>query len=393
MFYSRRIYPSLKKALTSKEITVITGMRRTGKTTLMKMLYDEIKSENKVFLDLENIINQRMFEEIDFSNIWNNLSAYNIDYKRKVYIFIDEIQLMPGIVKPIKYLYDHFNVKFIVSGSSSFYLKNLFPESLAGRKIIFELYPLDFGEFLLFKGIDKPVENSFELKVKKKNVVLYEQLKNYMEEYIEFGGFPQVVLKKSSKEKLKSLTDIFSSYYEKDIMMISDFKNLNVFRDMMFLLLERVGSKIDITEISRLMNISRETVYSYLSFLEGTYFLSLVKPYSKNTDREVSGARKLYICDNGFLTNFAKVSDGSLFENAVFLNLRKYGKLNYYQRRTGAEIDFILDKQTAFKIKSKADEHDEKNLVKLSIEVGLKKYYIVSRKFVDVKKSLTLVDL
>ncbi|MCD4736667.1 MAG: AAA family ATPase, partial [Bacteroidales bacterium] len=132
-------------------MVVLTGMRRTGKTTLLRMVFDKIKSSNKIFLDLDNIINQKLFDEDDFNNIWKKLKPFGIVPDEKAFIFIDEIQSKPEITIILKYLYDHYNIKFFLSGSSSYYLKNLFPESLSGRKVIFELFPLDFEEFLVFK--------------------------------------------------------------------------------------------------------------------------------------------------------------------------------------------------------------------------------------------------
>lgn len=153
MIFPRKIQERLTKCIDEPEIVVLTGMRRVGKTTLYQSIFRSIESKNKAFFDLENPIVQKVFEEVDYNNIILNLKEYGILSKEKAYIFLDEIQAMPNIVKVVKYLYDHFGVKFFLTGSSSFYLKNLFPESLSGRKFVFNLYPLDFEEFLIFNGI------------------------------------------------------------------------------------------------------------------------------------------------------------------------------------------------------------------------------------------------
>src|SRR3990167_3733959 len=194
MIYKRTILPALEKQLGTKEIIVLTGMRRVGKTTLLQYLYNTIDSDNKVLLDIENPIVRSYFEEKDYDNIWENLKQLGLDKSKKAYIFLDEIQAMPEITHAIKYLYDHYQVKFMVTGSSSYYLKNLFPETLAGRKFIFELYPLSFEEFLLFNNVEKLFYESITTIVKNKNKVRYEQVKKYYEEYMEWGGFPEVVL-------------------------------------------------------------------------------------------------------------------------------------------------------------------------------------------------------
>ena len=175
MYYPRKILDKIRPYLNQKEIIVLTGMRRVGKTTVYQILFDEIKSNNKIFLDLENPLNQKIFEEINYDNVWLNLQRLNINPKEKAYIFLDEIGAMPKIVKVIKYLFDHYNIKFFLTGSSSFYLKNLFPESLAGRKFTFELYPLDFEEFLIFKGIKK---NSLKILIKKIKIKILSPMKN-----------------------------------------------------------------------------------------------------------------------------------------------------------------------------------------------------------------------
>ena len=381
-YYNRRIFNTLIQQLPYKEIIVLTGMRRTGKTTLLKMLFDEVDSDNKVMLDMENLINQKIFGETDFNNVWNGLKEFGLKPEKKAWLFLDEIQVMPEIVKVIKFLYDHYDVKFILTGSSSYYLKNLFPESLSGRKIVFELFPLDFEEFLIFKGKAREFTNDFQSKNSTKSEIRHEKTKSDFEEYLHFGGFPGIVLTGDESRKKALLSDIFTSYFEKDIRQMADFKNMAAFRNLMMLLMQRVGSLLDITKLSSEAGISRDTVYSYLSFLEGTYFISLIKPYSKNVDREVSGRRKVFLCDNGFLNLFSKVSEGSLLENAVYNNLRKYGDINYYQRHTGVEIDFILPEHSlALEVKNTGSHHDLRKLEKLSTSIGMNHYYVLTQNY------------
>jgi len=167
-----------------------------------------------------------------------------------------------------------------------------------------------------------------------------------------------------------------------DVRRMADFRQMNAFRDLLLLLMQRVGSKLGISKLASEIGISRETVYSYLSFLEGTYFIFLLSPFSRNVDREVSGTKKVYFCDNGILNLFGKVSDGSMLENAVFHNIRKYGKIHYYQKRSGAEIDFILpEKKTALEVKLRGSEKDYMKLKKLSQSLALEEYYIISQNF------------
>lgn len=391
--YPRRLTPTLTKEVSSSRIVVVTGMRQVGKTTLMRKIFDNIKSLHKIFLDLENPLNQKVFEEMNFDNIIHNLEQFGFSLDKKSFIFLDEVQSAPGIVRAIKYLYDHYQIKFFLTGSSSFYLKNLFPESLAGRKVIYELFPLDFEEFLMFKEEHKKPSDRFSIKAKNKNSVSYELYKKYFSEYSEYGGFPAVVLEKDRSRKKQILGDIFKSYFEKDIKSLADFKELGKLRDLILLLTSRISSKIEISKIASEIGASRETVYSYLNFLEKTYFIFLVSPFSGNIDGEVRGAKKVYFCDNGLLNYLGKVSEGTLFENAVFQNLKKYGGLNYYERYKGPEVDFILNKKAAFEIKIKGDSQDLKRLKRISEGLKIKEYYLIVKDYTELPRTILAQDL
>lgn len=394
MIYQRTIQSKIEKQLLTSEIVVLTGMRRTGKTTLYRQIFEQIRSSNKAFIDVENPINQKIFEEVDYNNIWANLKPLGINSPQKAYLFLDEIQAKPEIVPAIKYLYDHYQTKFFVTGSSSFYLKNLFPESLAGRKITFELYPLTFQEFLIFKNQVKEFAGSFALKDKKKNEIVFEKTKKYYDEYLEYGGFPEVVLAKQIAQKKEKLNDIFKSYFEKDVRSLASFKDLSVFRDLLLLLLQRIGSKLDISKLAAEVKVSRDTVYSYLSFLQSTYFIFLISPFTKSIDRKVSGAKKVYLCDNGLVNQFAKVSEGNLLENAVFHNLLSSGPICYYQKRGGQEIDFILaEKKIGLEVKANGQPSDLKRLKKIAQVLGLEENYLVTKNYHQEKNIIPALEI
>lgn len=391
--YKRNILPSLLKEINLPRVVILLGMRQVGKTTLMKQIYDNIKYGSKIFLDLENPLYQKIFEEENYENIIYNLKNLGFKIEKKSFIFLDEVQLMPDIVKPVKYLFDHYKIKFFLTGSSSFYLKNLFPESLAGRKVIYELFPLNFQEFLIFKEKDKKFNKTFSEKANNKNEISYEIYKKYFEEYLEFGGFPAVVIEKEIKRKMQILEDIFKSYFEKDVRTLADFREIGKLRDLILLLSNRVGSKIEISKISSELGISRETVYSYINFLENTYFIFLLKPFSKTINGEVRGAKKVYFCDSGILNYLGNSNKGILFENAVYHNLRRYGKINYYEKYKGPEIDFILNKNIGFEAKIKAAEYDFKRLKRISENLKLKEYYLISKDYVDLNNLILAQDL
>lgn len=391
--YPRRLKPILIKEIRISRIVVLTGMRQVGKTTLMRQIYDTIETKHKIFLDMENPLNQKVFEEENFDNIIANLELLGLSLGRKSFIFLDEVQVMPKIVKAVKYLYDHYKIKFFLTGSSSFYLKNLFPESLAGRKIVYELFPLDIEEFLVFKGKEKKLHKQFSLKAKNKNKVSYQLYSKLVDEHLEFGGFPAVVIEKDRERKKQILKDIFTSYFKKDIRTLADFRELGRLRDLILLLTSRTGSKLEISKIASELGISRETVYSYLNFLEKTYFIFLVSPFTRNVDGEVRGAKKVYFCDNGLLNYLGKVSEGTVFENFVFHNLKKYGNLNYYQRYKGPEVDFILDKKSAFEVKITAVISDINRLHRIADKLKLKDNYLITKNYSDFSNVILAQDL
>lgn len=392
--YERKLHREMRGWIDKPVIVVLTGMRQVGKTTIMRMLFDEIKSDNKVFLDLENPLVRRAFTEKDYDNIWANLKNYGITKDKKAYIFLDELQRMPEAVRVAKYLFDHYKVQFFVTGSSSFYLKNLFPESLAGRKKIFELFPLDFEEFLWFKGINKDFQDDFSFKEKSKSPISYEKVIKLYEEYLEYGGFPRVAVSKTNADKKAIIEEIYTSYFEKDVRSLADFKDIQRLQDCMLLLAQRVGSKLNLSRLASEIGISRETVYSYLSFLQSTYFISLIPPYSRSPDIEVSGAKKVYLCDTGILNLLAKVSSGAVLENAVFNSLKKRGPVAYYQRRSGGELDFVLkDEGLAIEVKETATDQDLKRTFEISADLKLKQGYVATKKFNDGKGFVLATDV
>ncbi|MFA3783392.1 ATP-binding protein [Melioribacteraceae bacterium 4301-Me] len=376
VYYKERlIYSELKDHLSKKYITVITGLRRTGKTTLLKKLLEDFKTNNKIYIDLERIDNRELFSEKNYENIITALSTRGINFTKKTLIAIDEVQLLPDIVSVIKYLYDNYPIKFVITGSSTYYIKNLFSESLAGRKKVFELYTLNFREFLTFKDI----EYSDKQKWKKFIAAEYERLKKYYDEFIRFGGFPEVVLSKSISDKKDIVNDILSSYLNIDIKNIADIRDQKNLHNLLKMVATRVCTRLDYSKLSSLTGISRPSVYNYLDLLENTFVIKRVPVFSKNRDREIVKAPKIFICDNGLLNQLVEVSSGIQFENAVFNQLKFYGDLQYYSLKTGKEIDFILNGNTAIEVKERATIQDKKQLESLAKGINISKNFIIAR--------------
>jgi uncharacterized protein len=377
MHINRKIFSQLQEHLERKQVTVLTGMRRTGKTTLVKQLMEVSKIEQKLFFDLEKLEDRDQFEVRNYDLIISRLKDQGVDFSQKVLICIDEIQLLPNIPSVIKYLYDHYDIKFIVTGSSSYYIKNKFQESMAGRKKIFEIYPLDFGEYLTFKVYKyTPVKDLFLLQ---NDTYISEEIQKHYQDYETFGGFPEVVLAKNESEKKDLIQDIISSYINIDLQQIADIRKINEIRALMRLLAARIGSKLDVSKIANTVNLSRQTVENYIYLLENTYFIKLISVYSLNSDREIVKARKVYFLDNGIANQFADLGSGSKFEIAVFNQLHHFGEVNYYQLKTGQEIDFIIDKKIAFEVKETAYEVDYRKLMNLAKKVNIEKGFVLGK--------------
>lgn len=377
MFYQRNIFPELKDHLQTKQVTVLTGMRRTGKTTLVKQLIEISPIRQKIYFDLERIDNRELFSEKNYDNIILALTQRGIIFSEKVLIAIDEIQLVPNLPSVIKYLYDTYDIKFLLTGSSSYYLKNRFNESLAGRKKIFDIYPLTFNELLRFKGIE--MKRLAEFSEQPFMAATYEQLKNYYDEYINYGGFPEVVLTDKISDKTDLIQDILSSYINLDIASISDFKKSSDCYKLIKLLAVRIGTKLDISKLTNFTSLSRAAVENYLELFEQSYLIRTIPVTSNSPDREIVKAKKIYFLDNGIAAVSAELSSGSKFENAVFNQLNHYGDISYYQLKTGNEIDFILNKNTAFEVKEAAYDNDLRNLKKLAKNLNIENCFVIGR--------------
>lgn len=384
----RYLFNDLLKYLDHKNALIITGMRQVGKTTLMKQLFDQV-DEPKLWYDFENPFDLLHFENINYDAIYELLKNEAGSGAKRLFVFIDEIQNFPEITKIIKYLIDKYNVKFIVTGSSNYYLKNLFPESLSGRKFLFVLQPLSFNEYLFFNDKIEFNEHSKELKLKSSYSLLeYKKYEADYQIYSDYGGFPEVVTTADSGTKKLILKNIFASFFEKDIKVLSDVKDIRELRDLILMLVPRTGNILDVTKLSNELEINRVKIYGYLELLQGVFFIKLIPKYSKSIDRTVAGGRKVYFADTGLLNIIGKVNDGQLFENAVANQLSVYGDLFYYNKRSVSEIDFILNKEIAFEVKLKSSASDLKKLEKNSAEIGLNQYYLISKNYSETDKTV-----
>lgn len=400
-FKKRAIFTEIIRYIEHKNALVITGMRQVGKTTLLRQVFDSLGEKPKLWFDLDNPLDQKIFEEIEYRNIYKRLlkmagvlSDGALPKKERIYVFIDEIQNFPEITKIIKYLIDHYNVKFLVTGSSNFYLKNLFPESLSGRKFLFTLNPLSFGEYLYFRDLinfeDMASENKKpKLDLESKTIVDFKKFEVDYEEYIQYGGFPEVVLTGDTDLKIQVLKNIFASFFEKDLKILAHYTDIRELRDLILLLVPRVGSMLDITKLASELGVSRQKIYDYLEFLQGTFFIRLLPKFSKSIDRSIAGGRKVYFSDTGILKVIGNVNDAQLFENVIVNQLAAYGELAFYLQKNKAEVDIILDKKIALEVKLNGTNRNLEKVRRLAAALTLKEAFIVSKDFKKEKGYLS----
>ena len=375
--YQRKSFESLLAHLSKRQATVITGMRRVGKSTALRYLLGQVEHQNKLYLDFERVENRALFNQPSYNTIERGLTALGLNLQQPAVLALDEIQLVPNSTSVIKSLYDTYNIKFLVTGSSSFYLKNHFSESLAGRKQIFEMWPLDFEEFVLFKN-----HNPSLLQSERQRAFLptyYDLWRGPYEEYIQFGGFPEVVLADSPQDKTNYLKDILNAYIELDVKLLSDFSVSDSLYKLILLLANRVGSRIDYTKLASLTGLNRHKVKDYLHLLEYTYFIQTITPFVKGIDREISKQPKMYFSDTGLLQVCGQVSGGAVFENKIANQLQLLGKVQYFEKSAGSEIDFILDGRKAFEVKETCTLHDLKVLSDRAQMLGISDVQLVGR--------------
>lgn len=382
----REIFSRVIAHLGKPEITLITGARQTGKTVLLGMLQEwlikkkKVASENIFSFNLDIIKNWEFFQsQTKFIEFLKDRSQ-----KQKIYVFVDEAQRVPDCSRFFKGVYDSkLNVKLILTGSSSLELKTRFQESLAGRKQVFHLFSFSFTEFLQVKDnvlADILARKSEISELSKKQIL------SLFKEYIIWGGYPRVVLSRTSQEKSDILSDIYSSYIEKDIVGLLEIKNRLGFSDLVKLLAGQIGQLVNISELSNSLNLDRETIERYLKALEETFIITPLIPYFKNSRQEIVKQNKIYFNDTGIrnyaLDNFLPLSErqdaGLVLENAVFreilLSLSLFQKIRFWRTKQGAEVDFLIlrgEKVIPIEVKSKI----KKSVISLGLRSFIEKYF------------------
>lgn len=350
MYIKRNLQGNILKFLNSPEIIAIVGARQSGKTTLARQL---IKGLNKaVFISFEDQNILKMFEK-------NTDEFINVYIKGNKYLFIDEFQYSKNGGKILKYIFDSQKIKIVITGSSSIDLTIRAVKYLVGRVLVFDLYPFDFGEFLLAKDknylkiykqykkqIDKFKGGTIEIGEQVHNKLLY-----YYKEYLLFGGYPRVVLENNYSAKKDLLRNIYNTYFLREVRdilgLIDDYKLDSLIKGLAL----QTGNLIEYGELSRLSGYSYPSLKKYLNFLEKTYICRFVRPFFKNKRTEIVKNPKVYFLDTGLrnvivddLRDIDKRTDkGALLENGLVQQFIKNDyNFNFWRDKKKNEIDFIL---------------------------------------------------
>lgn len=356
--FKRNMFDEISRYLDTNDIVVLHGARQVGKTSLLNYIrsYLHEKGKTTFYIDLED---SRLTAILDagadeFIRYLREEGAYpKGEPKAAVFVFIDEIQYLVNPSSFLKIVADHHKeLKLLVSGSSSFSMKNKFKDSLVGRTVNFELFPLSFDEFLTFKSYHHDKDALYDIDITEKR---REELRVLYQEYVLYGGYPKIVLEPSVERKERYLQQIVDTYIRKDIKDLANIKEVDKFNKLVEVLASQSGNLLSVTELSNTCALAKQTVEHYLFILEQTYVIRLVKPYHKNIRSELFKTPKIFFYDSGlmqmlWLKQLQKEVLGNVFETAVFSDLVKYyGKESvcYWRTTDKKEIDFILKRKAS----------------------------------------------
>ncbi|MBP6978425.1 MAG: ATP-binding protein [Bacteroidales bacterium] len=354
VLYERKLLSTLIEHLSETEFMIITGARQTGKTTLLDQLADHLKRKNATVYSLtleDPSILSRLNQHPE------NLFEFVIrSHGKRVYVLIDEVQYLDNPANFLKLIFDkhHTQVKIIATGSSAFYIDRKFTDSLAGRKCLFELYTLDFDEFLVFRTGSNELKDEMNLiRTNEEYTSLKRhELESYFQEYLTFGGYPAVVLADSLDKKVQKLKELTSSYLKRDISE-SNIQDHEKFHSLFLLLSQQTGSLVNTNELSKTMKLSVTAIENYLYVLQKCYHIHLLRPFYMNLRKELIKMPKIYFHDlglrNALLNQFhpiiQRIDKGMVIENYAFIRLRTIvgnELLRYWRTSDGNEIDFII---------------------------------------------------
>lgn len=319
-------------------IKVITGMRRSGKSMILKLISQEllekgISSQNIIYINFESL----MFSDLtEFKSLYNHIIEKSQTLTEKVYILLDEIQEVEHWEKAVNSFMVDLDCDIYITGSNANLLSSELATYIAGRYVEIKVYPLSFREYIDFAKIQNP-----------QNILSNEE---YFEQYLQFGGLPGIHNFNYDKSNIyQYLSDIYSSILLKDVVAKNNIRDVELLERIILYIFDNIGNTFSAKNVSDFLKsqgrkLSRETVYNYLKALESAYIISSVQRYDVKGKALLETMEKFYLTDLGFRhakLGYRPNDIAGYLENIIYLELirRKYtvniGKLGT------KEIDFI----------------------------------------------------
>ncbi len=333
-----RMPRELELPLDSSKIISLIGSRRSGKTSVfyytIHKLRKSLAAENIVYLSFDD---DRMYG-FSLSDFQVLLDAYFEMYPAKknevVYFFFDEIQNIPNWELFIRRIYDTEKCRIFLTGSSSRLLSKEISTGLRGRTVTYTLFPLSFSEFLSFKSVKPDIYSSAQSAL----------IKNELYNYIETGGFPELLLENDLKEKI--LREYIDMIIYKDLIERYNVSNLFLIKYLVKYCFTNISTLLSINRVYNILtsmgkSVSKNTLYDYFGYLEDAMILYQIPVFSDSASVQQRNPKKMYVVDIGLKKAVSFEEDrGKVFENIVFNQLkRKYDDIYYYKNEQ--EIDFI----------------------------------------------------
>lgn len=377
-----------------KRMVVLYGIRRAGKTFIMfqiirKLLENGENPKKIVYINLDDERYPKEKGAIDkILNTYYELTGI----KENFYLFIDEIQRLGDWGGYLRRFTDlRRDIKIIISGSSAGLLEPEVASKLSGRRIDIQVWPFSFAEFLKTRKVI--VSDPFLQFGGEPGII-----QHYLNEYMQYGGFPEVVLESSVLGKLKYLHSYFSDILHRDI---AERHNVNIrkLKDLTRFLLENIGNQVRPSKLASYLDLSKPTIYDYLSYLEEVFLIFLVEPFEYGKEKIV-GLKKIYSIDTGLRNAISKTSKdiGRQAENIIFLHLRRFTDEIYYYRKNNTEMDFIARiNNDLYAIESKWETEEKetklKKLEHIAKKIGAKLIVVTKNEIGDGKIPLWLFIL
>lgn len=387
---SKVIKRDLEVPLNSKKIITIFGPRRSGKSFYLfglieKLLKQGISKNRIVYFSFED---DRILP-LTFQDLNELTEAYFEMYpenkKKEIYLFFDEIQNIVNWEFFVRRIYDKEKVKIFITGSSSKLLSREIATSLRGRTISFVLYPLNFSEFLSFKGE----------KIKKEYSYSHQRytIKKLLNEYLEYGGFPEIVLTKDQNLKDTILKEYFDLLVFRDLAERFSIQNTQLLKDMLKYLFTNITTFFSVNsyhkKIHQVLPASRETIYEYLSHIKEIGYFSLLPRFSYSLAKQKVNSNKIIALDNGLRNRIAfKFSQdtGKLAENLVGNIIARNNENTYYWKNT-REVDFVKENKGILEAINVSYGNNVENREKESL-FAFQKNFKYTKKLILITKDL-----